>query len=156
MNKIGIVQALSDSAPPPERLRATMELQQQISGLTEQVQQLGQMLMQWAQGSSDLSRQQQTQMLDLAVLLEPIMPSLEPITPALEAIQQQQLAQDQRLAKIEGALIRITMALPPLRPSQDGQPPVQPRLASREQLVALPAKVLEALEAGRSPTPKKA
>jgi hypothetical protein len=126
-----------------------MALQQQISGLTEQVQQLGQMLMQWAQGSSDLSRQQQTQMLDLAVLLEPI-------TPALEAIQQQQLAQDQRLARIEATQSRITMALPSLRPAQDGQPPVQPRLASREQLAALPAKVVEALEAARSPTPKKA
>ena len=148
MNKIGIVQALSDSAPPPEKLRATMALQQQISGLTEQVQQLGQMLMQWAQGSTDLSRQQQTQMLDLAVLLEPI-------TPAQAAIQQQQLAQDQRLARIETALIRVTMALPSLRPAQDGQPPVQPRLASREQLAALPAKVVEALEAARSPTPKK-
>ena len=148
MNKIETVRHLSDSAPPPERLRATMALQQQISGLTEQVQQLGQMLMQWAQGSSDLSRQQQTQMLDLAVLLEPI-------TPAQEAIQQRQMAQDQRLAKIEAALSRITMALPPLRPAQDGQPPVQPRLASREQLAALPAKVVEALEAARSPTPQK-
>lgn len=155
MNKIETVRRLSDSAPPPERLRATMALQQQISGLTEQVQQLGQMLMQWAQGSTDLSRQQQTQMLDLAVLLEPIMPALEPIMPALEAIQQQQLAQAQRLARIEATLSRITMALPPLRPAQDGQPPVQPRLASREQLAALPAKVVEALEAARSLTPKK-
>lgn len=148
MNKIEIVRRLSDSAPPPEKLRATMALQQQISELTEQVQQLGQMLMQWAQGSTDLSRQQQTQMLDLAVLLEPI-------TPVLDAIQQRQLAQDQRLAKIEAALTRITMALPSLRPAQDGQPPVQPRMASREQLAALPAKVVEALEAAKSPTPKK-
>ena len=149
MNKIEIVRRLSDSAPPPEKLRATMALQQQISELTEQVQQLGQMLMQWAQGSTDLSRQQQTQMLDLAVLLEPI-------TPVLDAIQQRQLAQDQRLAKIEAALTRITMALPSLRPALDGQPPVQPRLASREQLASLPAKVMEALEAAKSPTPKKA
>ena len=148
MNKIEIVRHLSDSAPPPERLRATMALQQQISELTEQVQQLGKMLMQWAQGSTDLSRQQQTQMLDLAVLLEPI-------TPVLDAIQQRQLAQDQRLAKLETALTRVTMALPSLRPTQDGQPPVQPRLASREQLAALPAKVVEALEAVKSPTPKK-
>ena len=149
MNKIEIVRRLSDSAPPPERLRATMALQQQITELTERVQQLGQMLMQWAQGSSDLSRQQQTQMLDLAVLLEPI-------TPALEAIQQRQLAQDQRLAKLEAALSRVTMALPSLRPAQDGQPAVQLRLASREQLAALSAKVVEALEAAKSPTPKKA
>ena len=149
MNKIEIVRRLSDSAPPPERLRATMALQQQISELTEQVQQLGQMLMQWAQGSTDLSRQQQTQMLDLAVLLEPI-------TPVLDAIQKRQLAQDQRLAKIEVALTQVTMALPSLRPAQDGQPSVQPRLASREQLAALPAKVVEALEAAKSPTPKKA
>lgn len=148
MNKIEIVRRLSDSAPPPEKLRATMALQQQISELTEQVQQLGKMLMQWAQGSTDLSRQQQTQMLDLAVLLEPI-------TPVLDAIQQRQLAQDQRLAKLETALTRVTMALPALRPAQDGQPPVQPRLASREQLAALPAKVVEALEAAKSPTPKK-
>lgn len=148
MNKIEIVRRLSDSAPPPEKLRATIALQQQISELTEQVQQLGQMLMQWAQGSTDLSRQQQTQMLDLAVLLEPI-------TPVLDAIQQRQLVQDQRLAKLEAALTRVTMALPSLRPAQDGQPPVQPRLASREQLAALPAKVVEALEAAKSPTPKK-
>jgi len=149
MNKIEIVRRLSDSAPPPEKLRATMALQQQISELTEQVHQLGKMLMQWAQGSTDLSRQQQTQMLDLAVLLEPI-------TPVLDAIQQRQLAQDQRLAKLEAALTRVTMALPSLRPAQDGQPPVQPRLASREQLAALPAKVVEVLEAAKSPTPKKA
>lgn len=149
MNKIEIVRRLSDSAPPPEKLRATMALQQKISELTEQVQQLGKMLMQWAQGSTDLSRQQQTQMLDLAVLLEPI-------TPVLDAIQQRQLAQDQRLAKLEAALTRVTMALPSLRPAQEGQPPVQPRLSSREQLAALPAKVVEALEAVKSPTPKKA
>jgi len=149
MNKIEIVRRLSNSAPPPEKLRATMALQQQISELTEQVHQLGKMLMQWAQGSTDLSRQQQTQMLDLAVLLEPI-------TPVLDAIQQRQLAQDQRLAKLEAALTRVTMALPSLRPAQDGQPPVQPRLASREQLAALPAKVVEVLEAAKSPTPKKA
>ena len=152
MNKIEIVRRLSDSAPPPERLRATMALQQQILELTEQVQQLGKMLMQWAQGSTDLSRQQQTQMLDLAVLLEPI----DAIQQRQLAQDQRQLAQDQRLAKLETALTRVTMALPSLRPAQDGQPPVQPRLASREQLAALPAKVVEALEAAKSPTPKKA
>ena len=103
MNKIEIVRRLSDSAPPPEKLRATMALQQQISELTEQVQQLGQMLMQWAQGSSDLSRQQQTQMLDLAVLLEPI-------TPALDVIQQRQLAQDQRKRSANPTLARVMTA----------------------------------------------
>ena len=149
MNKIEIVRRLSDSAPPPEKLRATMALQQQTAELTEQVQQLGKTLMQWAQVSTDLSRQQQTQMLDLAVLLEPI-------TPVLDAIQKRQLAQDQRLTKIEATLTRVTTALPLLRPAQDGQPPVQPRLASREQLAALPAKVVEALEAAKSPTQKKA
>lgn len=125
-----------------------MTLQQQTSGMTEQVEQLRQTLMQWAQASTDLSDQQRTQMLDLAVLLEPL-------TPALEAIQQRQLEQEQRLDQFEAVLDRITMALPLPRPAPDGKRSVQPRLASREQLAALPGKVVEALEAAKSPTSKK-
>lgn len=137
MSKLATVQALSDSAPQPERLRATMDLQAQISALTGQVDHLGKTLMGWAQGSQDLSRQQRQQMLDLAVLIEPI-------APALAVIQQQQQAQDARLAKIEAAMNRVTVALPSLRQAKDGQRPVQPRLASREDLEALPLQVWEA------------
>jgi septal ring factor EnvC (AmiA/AmiB activator) len=142
MSKLATVQALSDSAPQPERLRATMDLQAQISTLTGQVDQLGQTLMRWARGVQDLSQQQRQQMLDMAVLIEPI-------TPALVQIYQKQKQQDERLAKlderlakIEAGMNRVTAALPsPV--SKDGRQS-QPRLAGLDDLTGLPVKVWEA------------
>jgi hypothetical protein len=130
------VQALSDSAPPPpERLRATMELQRQIAGLTQQVQDLGQTLTQWAKASTELSAGQRRQVLDLAALMEPI-------PERLAAIEKRQQDQDERLSRLEAGLSRVTAALPPLQ-SKDGRQ-VQPRLASSQQMLDLPAKVWEA------------
>ena len=91
MSKLATVQALSDSAPQPERLRATMDLQAQMSALTTQVEHLGQTLMQWGRASTDLSQRQRQQMLDLAVLIEPI-------APVLAQIHQKQQQQDERQA----------------------------------------------------------
>jgi len=135
MSKFATVKALSDSAPPPERLRATMNLQAQISTLTTQVEQLGQTLMQWGRASTDLSQRQRQQMLDLAVLIEPIVP-------ALAQIHQKQQQQDERLAQLEAGMNRVTAALP-LLVSKDGRK-AQPRLASRDDLMGLPSKVWEA------------
>jgi len=142
MSKLATVQALSDSAPQPERLRATMDLQAQISTLTGQVDQLGQTLMRWAQGSQDLSRQQRQQMLDLAVLIEPIMPAFAQIHQKQQQQDERQAKQDERLAKLEAGMNRVTIALPSLV-SKDGRQ-VQPRLAGRDDLAGLPSKVWEA------------
>lgn len=133
MNKVETVQRLSDSAPTPERLQATMELQKQISMLTDQATALGQTLTKWATGSFNLYRAQRQQMLDLAVLIEPI-------APALESIRQRQQAQDERLAKLEQAMVTILSALPSPAP---GRP--QPRLAASVEVQALPAKVVAEL-----------
>ena len=137
MSKLATVQALSDSAPQPERLRAAMDLQAQISILTGQVDQLGQTLMRWAQGAQDLSRQQRQQMLDMAVLIEPIVP-------ALAQIHQKQQQQDERLAKLEAGMNRVTGALPSLVSKDKDGRQVQPRLASKDDLAGLPSKVWEA------------
>lgn len=142
MSKLATVQALSDSAPQPERLRATMDLQAQISTLTGQVDQLGQTLMHWAKGSQNLSQQQRQQMLDLAVLVEPIMPALAQIHLNLQQQDERQVQLEERLAKLESGMSRVTTALPSLV-SKDGRK-VQPRLAGRDDLGGLPAKVWEA------------
>lgn len=142
MSKLATVKALSDSAPKPERLRATMELQAQISTLTGQVDQLGQTLTRWAQGSQDLSQQQSQQMFDLAVLIEPIVPALAEIHRKQQQQDERQVKQDERLAKLEAGMNRLTAALPWLV-SKDGRQ-VQPRLASRDDLTGLPAKVWKA------------
>lgn len=137
MSKIATVQALSDSAPQPERLRATMDLQAQISTLTGQVDQLGQTLLLWAQSSQGLSQKQRQQVLELAVLIEPI-------APALAQIHQKQQQQDERLAKLELGMSRVTAALPLLVSKEKDGRQVQPRLASRDDLTGLPVKVWEA------------
>lgn len=146
MNKIATVQALTESAAQPDRLRVTAVLQEQllnlikqISDLELQIQALGKTLMQWAQVSNDLSLQLQSQMLDWAVQLEPILPTLE-------AIQQQQSVQAQTIARMEKALDRITAVLPVIVESQDGQPPLQPRLVSQRDLKALLIRILEAVQ----------
>ena len=157
MSKLATVQALSDSAPPPERLRVTMDLQAQISGLHQQIQaslltldqslnlrgqmsdqcieDLRQTLDQWRQSVLETQSVSRQQVLDLAVLIEPILP-------AMEAIHQRQLVQDDRLAKIEAMMNRVTAALPPLVSKDDRQ--VQPRLPSKDDLTGLPAQVWEA------------
>ena len=142
MSKLATVQALSDSAPQPERLRATMELQAQISTLTCAVDKLGQTLMRWAQGSQDLSQQQRQQMLDMAVLIEPIMPALVQIYQKQKQQDERQAKLDERLAKIEAGMNRVTAALPSLV-SKDGRQS-QPRLAGRDDVAGLPVKVWEA------------
>lgn len=95
-----------------------MELQKQI----EQVSAL------LGEASAITSHQRQ-QMLDMAVLLEPI-PEL------LAAIEQRQRAQDERLAKIEAGMNRVMAALSPQQ-QKDGRQ-TQPRLAlSRKQRLFL-------------------
>ena len=142
MSKIATVQALSDSAPQPERLRATMDLQAQISTLTGQVDQLGQTLMRWAQSSQDLSQKQRQQMLDLAVLIEPIAPALDQIHQKQQQQDERQAKLSERLSKLEAGMSRVTAALPSLVPKDGRQ--VQPRLAGRDDLLGLPVKVWEA------------
>jgi prefoldin subunit 5 len=144
MSKLATVQALSDSAPQPERLRATMDLQAQISALTGQVDQLGQMLMLWAQGSQDLSQMQRQQSLDLAVLIEPITPALAQIHQKQQQLDERQAKQDERLAKLESGMNRVTAALPSLVSKDKDGRQVQPRLASKDDLAGLPSKVWEA------------
>jgi hypothetical protein len=118
ISKPEAVRRLSDSAPLPQGLQATMELQKQI----EQVSAL------LGEASAITSHQRQ-QMLDMAVLLEPI-PEL------LAAIEQRQRAQDERLAKIEAGMNRVMAALSPQQ-QKDGRQ-TQPRLAlSRKQRLFL-------------------
>ena len=128
MSKLATVQAFSDSAPQPERLRTVVEVQKQF-------EELRQTLLSWTQGFSDLQSAHRQQMLDMAVLLEPIVP-------ALAQIHQKQQQLDERLTKLEAGMNRVTVALPsPV--SKDGRQ-VQPRLASQDDLAGLPAKVWEA------------
>lgn len=127
MSKLATVQALSDSAPQPDRLRTVVEVQKQF-------EELRQTLLNWTQGFSELQSAHRQQMIDMAVLLEPIVP-------ALAQIHQQQQKLDERLAKLEAGMSRVTTALPSLVP-RDGRQ-VQPRLASKEDLLGLPSKVWE-------------
>ena len=143
MNKLATVQALSDSAPQPERLRATVDLQAQISTLTGQMDQLGQTLMRWAQGSQDLSQKQRQQMLDLAVLIEPIAPALDQIHQKQQQQDERQAKLSERLSKLEAGMSRVTAALPSLMSKDKDCRQVQPRLASRDDLLGLPVKVWE-------------
>jgi hypothetical protein len=143
MSKLATVQALSDSAPQPERLRATMDMQAQISVLTAQVEQLGQTLMQWGRASTDFSQGQRQQMLDVAVLIEPIAPLLAQIHRKQQQQDERQAKLDERLAKLEAGMNRVTAALPWPVSKEDGRQ-VQPRLAGRDDLASLPAKIWEA------------
>lgn len=142
MSKLATVRALSDSAPQPERLRATIELQAQIAELTQQVQDLGQTLMQWAKASTELSTGQRRQVLDLAVLIEPIPATLEAIQRSQQAQDERLVKLDERLSKLEAGMSRVTVALPsPV--SKDGRQ-VQPRLVSKDDLAGLPSRVWQA------------
>jgi len=129
MSKFATVKALSDSAPPPTQLRTVIEVQQQFEKLRET-------LLRWTEGMTSLQASSRQQMLDLAVLIEPIVP-------ALAQIHQKQQQQDERLAKLEAGMSRVTAALPsPV--SKDGGRQVQPPLASKKDLLDLPSKVWEA------------
>ena len=157
MSKIATVRALDDSAPRREQIKTVTELQGQISDLQKQIQtslstldlslnrraqvseqsleDLRQTLHLWRQAVLETQSTSRQNLLDLAVLIEPVLPTLE-------AIQQRQAAQDARLAKLEAMMNRVTIALPSLV-SKDGRQ-AQPRLASRDDLAGLPAKVWEA------------
>jgi DNA repair exonuclease SbcCD ATPase subunit len=144
MSKLETVRRLSDSAPPLEGLRATMELQQQIAGLTQQVKELGQTLTRWAQASTELSTAQRRQVLDLAVLIEPIAPVLAQIHQKQQEQDERQAKLGERLARLEAGMNRVTAALPSLRKAEDNKSQVQPKLVSRDDLVGLPSKVWDA------------
>ena len=132
MNKSEIVRHLSATALPPERLRALTELQRQLEAFSAQVAELGLMVKQWAQSSTELAQRQRQQMLDVSSLLEPI-PS------CLLLIQQEQQSQRQELNKLAAAMTRLTAALP--SPVQHDGRQLQPRLASSIDVAGIPKAV---------------
>lgn len=116
------VQALDEAllARAEETARGTKALAAKLAVWTEFVMQ-----------ASDSTRRQ---MLDLAVLVEPL-------APMLQAIFEAQEIQGARLEQTEVALRRVTASLPALRPGASGQPAVQPRLASSGELAKVPSLV---------------
>jgi len=135
MSKFATVKALSDSAPPPTQLRTVIEVQQQFEKLRET-------LLRWTEGMTSLQASSRQQMLDLAVLIEPIVPALAHIHQKQQQQDERQAKLDERLAKLEAGMSRVTAALPsPV--SKDGRQ-MQPPLASKKDLLDLPSKVWEA------------
>lgn len=134
MRKLEIIQALSESEPPPVLLQATMDYQA-------------------------LSQQLQQGKIETAVFFSSIANALGQIAQQQKECQsrqdQRQAEQDERQAKqdatqvelekrlsyLESGMRRVMLALPP-KVSRDGQL-VQPRLAGQEELWRLPTVIWE-------------
>jgi septal ring factor EnvC (AmiA/AmiB activator) len=120
-----------------------LSLNRRAQSSDQSIEDLRQTLHLWRQALLETQSAARQNALDLAVLIEPIAPLLAQIHRKQQQQDERQAKLDERLAKLEAGMNRVTAALPWPVSKEDGRQ-VQPRLAGRDDLASLPAKIWEA------------